>query len=160
MAEGIEADDAMSIEQYNDFRNIAGGAPTRWVDELSTVICTLDKDLMMVPGWHYNWDAKGNKYVFQDPLDGLKCFYKQLLTGDSTDNILGLFGVGPKSTLLKDVDKCKTEDEMALVVSDAYKKRFGSYWYMFMLETGRLLWMMRTPDDMWNIPEVCFGEES
>ncbi len=159
IAEGIEADDAMAIAQYTDIAHgdLVGLDPS----EYHTVICTLDKDLMMVPGWHYNWDAKPNKMIYQDELSGLKCFYKQLLTGDSTDNILGLFGVGPKSTLLKDIDNCQSEAAMACIVSHAYKQRFGSYWHMFMLETGRLLWMMRTPDDLWKVPEVCFdGQES
>jgi hypothetical protein len=42
IVEGMEADDAMSIRQ------------TR---EGDTVICTRDKDLRMVPGWHYGWEC-------------------------------------------------------------------------------------------------------
>jgi 5'-3' exonuclease len=76
--EGDEADDALGIAAM--------------MDE-DAVVCSVDKDLDMIPGLHYNW-SKNNVdkgvYETQDP-EALQAFYTQLITGDSTDNIPGLF---------------------------------------------------------------------
>jgi hypothetical protein len=139
---GMEADDALAIEQYNS-------------EEGSTIICSRDKDLKMVPGWHYSWPT-GNqpetKPFFVTELEGLKSFYKQLLTGDPVDNILGLYGVGKSSKLLSHIDSSETELEMCKLVREQYEKRFGAYWIDFLLENARLLWMKRTKDDVWRLP--------
>ena len=55
MCYGQEADDAMSIEQYK--RNSEELWNAGDADFCSTVIATRDKDLDMVPGYHYNWGA-------------------------------------------------------------------------------------------------------
>lgn len=151
LVEGMEADDAVSIEQFKAYEGALGkhfGIP-KWLFEevkdmnLGTVLCSIDKDLDMVPGWHYNW-IKDKRY-WVDETDGLRSFYCQLLTGDSVDNIPGLFGVGKASKLLKDVNKCDRELNMYTVVRTQYEKRFGSgYWWQFLLENARLLWMCRT----------------
>jgi hypothetical protein len=75
----IEADDALAMCQTDN-----------------TVICSLDKDLLQVPGLHYNWTkeepSEAKKLV--TPEVGILKLYQQLLTGDSTDNIPGIYGVG------------------------------------------------------------------
>lgn len=142
LAEGWEADDAMAAAQYE-----AGFE--------GTVICTPDKDLKMVPGWHYSWGVGGGKdkpLWLQTEIGGLKSFYKQLCTGDSTDNILGLYGVGPKSAVLKYISDAEDELTMAKLVYKEYYRRFGNYAVQFMTETGRLLWMQRHYGDLWTIP--------
>ena len=155
LIEGMEADDAMSIEQMKVWTEIwedgifLGMEPTErfYTPEnysQCTIICSIDKDLMMVPGWHYNW-IKDEK-IFVSELDGLRSFYRQLLTGDSVDNIPGLHGVGPKSTHCLGVTKCSTELEMYTLVREQYEKRFGSYWSKFMRENAALLWMCRVED--------------
>lgn len=140
MVFGMEADDALAIEQYK------GG---------KTVICTLDKDLDMVPGYHYRW-SKGNvKEIptwFQTEVGGLRSFYKQLLTGDTVDNIHGLYGVGPKSAYLSAIDQLDTEETMVEHVLTLYRKWYGNYAEQFMTECGKLLWMKRTVEDDWEIP--------
>lgn len=132
---GMEADDKLGIEQCK-------------ADYGTTVICSRDKDLKMIPGWHYIWPAGNQKEELfeQSEDDGIKFFYKQLLTGDAVDNILGLFGVGKSSSLLKRVDECSTELEMFQVVQEQYEKRFGSYWYQFLAENATLLWIKRTEE--------------
>ena len=42
VTDGIEADDALGIAQRED-----------------TIICSLDKDLLQIPGNHYQWDISG-----------------------------------------------------------------------------------------------------
>ena len=57
---------------------------------------TVDKDLRQVPGWHWNPDKeKDSVHIPEAEAD--RFFYKQWMTGDSTDNIWGLWRVGPKS---------------------------------------------------------------
>jgi len=83
VTDGIEADDALGIVQVG-----AAGAGG------DTVICTIDKDLNMIPGDHYNWDT--DTYYHVTEQEGYRNFYFQLLTGDPTDNITGCPGIGKK----------------------------------------------------------------
>ena len=130
--EGQEADDAIGIAAY-EFDSI---------DDY--LIMTLDKDLDMIRGWHYNF-AKDSKYLIEE-YEGIVNFYKQILTGDRVDNILGLKGIGPKKAekLLKD---CKTEQELYDAVLKAYDNDTER-----VLENGRLLWIRRKPNEMWKPP--------
>lgn len=153
---GIEADDRLGIEQWSAMQRciirngfgtaLVGGGPFNFdMDAINTVICSRDKDLNMIPGWHYIWECGKQKeqYWFQDELSAIRCFYKQLLTGDSTDNILGLYGVGNSSSLVKQIDRMETEVDMFNHTKEQYKKRFGSYWPVFMIENAQLLWILR-----------------
>jgi len=74
--ESIEADDAMAMCQTN-----------------KTVICSLDKDMLQVPGFHYNW--VNDEKLFVNASIGMQKLFMQVLTGDSTDNIPGIYGIGP-----------------------------------------------------------------
>jgi len=104
----VEADDAMGINAYK-----------AWAEGREGGIATIDKDLDMIPGEHYNFaDAtKGLYYVEPDVADTL--FFQQMLTGDSTDNIPGLPGVG-KAFGAKLLDDCKTNQEMLDIVMSLY----------------------------------------
>jgi len=159
VVEGIEADDAMSIEQCKLFEVKEEGTYGR------SVICTIDKDLDMVPGNHYNWNTD-DKY-WCDTYGGLelddtkskpKCvgagimfFWAQMLMGDTVDNIPGVPRVGPVKAynLLKD---CQTEDELFCIVGQQYAYKYDDP-EAAMLENGRLLWMLQKEDTMWEIPE-------
>jgi hypothetical protein len=167
IVEGIEADDKLGIEQYKNFSY----GKENFIDkeDLGTIICSIDKDLNMIPGWHYNFRT-GEKYWINE-LQGMRNFYSQLLTGDSTDNIPGIPGVGPK-TAEKLLAKCSTEQEFMTVVLDSYadwiaEREFGcpvaESWdnieWMAADEierNGHLLWILREPDGWW---EMKYGEE-
>jgi len=146
VVEGQEADDAMGIAQFEQFSQVAEGNFDN--SNYTTCICTRDKDLDMVPGWHYNWET--DKRYFVTEVQAWRNFYCQLLTGDSTDNILGLFGVGKNSQLVKQVKQMDDSDEMFSHVAQQYFKRFGNYWATFLLENARLLWIRREADEMWE----------
>lgn len=146
---GIEADDRLGIEQWKDWQKKEDCLrqpeipPTCCLSE--TVICSRDKDLDMIPGWHYVWQC-GNqkeKHWFQDELSAIRSFYRQLLTGDTSDNILGLFGVGSSSKLVKRLEDFDEESLMFKHVLKAYKDRFGSYCTQFLYENAALLWIKR-----------------
>jgi len=141
--QGMEADDAISIAQRTS--------------EEETVICSRDKDLNIVPGNHYSWacgNQKEKPLWYQTEIGGLRCFYKQLLTGDTVDNILGLYRVGQKSTYCKDLDSIHNEFKMYTHVKEQYDKRFGSYSEKFLEENGRLLWMLEYEGQVWRPPQA------
>lgn len=150
---GIEADDACGIEQYSTaVANGIGGETDCW----TTIICSRDKDLHMIPGWHYSWECgkqKERKW-FVNETDAIRFFYKQLLTGDATDNILGLYRVGEKASCVKALDDMTDEYDMWKHVESEYYSRFGGYSYQFMLENARLLWILRDqPEDAFDAVE-------
>lgn len=107
---GIETDDMLGIRQTQLDGN--------------SRICSLDKDLLMIAGNHFNWVNQEFKLV--SPLDGLRCFYKQLILGDKSDNIPGfdgaMRGTCPKfiGKLQAPIDSMTDELEMYEYVCDVY----------------------------------------
>ncbi len=59
------------------------------------IAVTIDKDLKTVPGWHFNPD-KDEDPVYISEENSWESFLIQWMTGDNTDNIPGLWRVGPK----------------------------------------------------------------
>ena len=136
ITDGIEADDAMGIEQT-------------W--EPDTIICSIDKDLLQVPGWHYNFVKQ--ERIYTTPLDGLKRFYQQLIQGDQSDNIPGYDGkmrpkvpkfLQPKVDELWSLDN---EQDMYDLVLAMYDNDAGR-----LLRNGRLLWILRKEGEQWQPP--------
>lgn len=124
----VEVDDAMGVLATED-----------------TILVHIDKDIDQVPGLHYNPD-KDIEYEISK-VEGLRNVYKQLIIGDATDAILGLFGVGAKSTHVKKLDLMLDEEEMYSHVHKLYTQRFGTYADTFMLENMQLVWLMRGGED-------------
>lgn len=59
------------------------------------VVVHIDKDLNMIPGWHFNPKKEKNGLYFTSAQDSFVFMAKQLLTGDAADNIPGIRGMGP-----------------------------------------------------------------
>lgn len=129
--DGMEADDAIGIEAYRN-------------EPDETIIVSIDKDLNMIRGHHYNF-VKEEKY-FVTEEEAIRNFYLQILTGDKVDNIIGLDGIGPVKSkkLLKD---CNTELEMYEAVLKAYDGDEAR-----VLENARLLWILREEKQVWQPP--------
>ncbi len=139
VVQGWEADDQLAMDQI---KNTEVTYPEGYeVTKYNSIICSLDKDLNMVPGLHYNW-SKDEIYTITSQT-GLHNFYCQLLTGDSVDNIPGLFGIGKSSTYLKSIRSFTDEWDMFNIVWSRYHCYFGSYAWQFMIENAQLLWMVR-----------------
>lgn len=142
---GQEADDALSIAACTKGHGIA----------------TIDKDLDGCPGWHYNW-VKGDMY-YVSGLEADRFFYTQMLTGDSTDNIPGLFKRTGKKVMAKvkaPLQELNAPADMYAYVKQVYmdaieEKGMSSteedvdYW---LLTQGRCLWMRREEGELWNPP--------
>ncbi len=146
----IEADDAMAIKQV-DMLEV-------W-KKPSTIICTRDKDLRQVPGWHYGWEM-GNQPEFgptfvevdENNLElnekrnaikgtGLPFFYAQVLWGDRADNIPGLPGCGAVA-VYNALHHTSSYDCMK-IVKDMYRDYYGAGYAEQLLEQGQLCWMTR-----------------
>lgn len=84
-----------------------------------TIIVTNDKDLKQIPGTHYNW--KTQEMFDVSERDGWFYFYKQLLTGDTADNIPGVPGIGDK-TAADLLLWCDTVDDMEHAVKACYRE--------------------------------------
>lgn len=126
----MEADDILGIKQTDE-----------------TIIASIDKDLDMIPGWHYNWRKEDLYYVERD--EATRNFYRQLLTGDSTDNIVGIPGIGPKKAdaILNTVDGQMEfwdiedwEEEAFWTVLDVYSLHYKRP-YEVLTEMAELLWI-------------------
>lgn len=143
IVEGREADDAMGCEQYADYMH--------GTSSLKTTICTLDKDLDMIPGIHYNW-RKNIKYT-TNLFTANHSFYKQLLIGDPTDNIQGVPKIGKKKAEKLLPDPTMSELDMYTIVKGAYQRAFtdGSH-MMKMKENAILLWIQREEGVTWAPP--------
>jgi hypothetical protein len=184
---GCEADDMLSIKQ-RECNALA----------IRSCIASRDKDLRITPGWHYSWPC--GEYQPEKPLYcvsrigdlwpkwragkrgptlsdlkgcGLKFFYSQLITGDTTDNYPGLPGKGITFAyqLLKD---CVSEGQMYSRVHAAYREKYsaslgesglveytnwrGEQEYKtveeLLLEQGRLAWMQEVEGQMWLPPHL------
>lgn len=144
MAENLEADDLMALEQVNC---------------QNTIICTRDKDLRQVPGWHFSWELANQPQFGPILVEGYgwiklsedkkklvgvgdKFFLSQCITGDAVDNIPGLPKYGPDKAF-KILEATTTYQEGLEAVTEAYKGFYGDLWEKMLLEQGRLLWMTR-----------------
>ena len=111
------------------------------------VVASIDKDMLQLPCWHFNFGRKEWKRV--TPIEGTLFFYTQILTGDNADNIKGLHGIGPKKAE-KILADCDTEDSMWKAVVKAYDGDIES-----ITENARLLWLRRYENEMWEPPQVA-----
>lgn len=149
---GIEADDALSIAQYGDIDNNRGFIFG------DTLIASIDKDLDIVPGYHYNFVK--NKHYTMSVIEGLRLFYKQILTGDRVDNIPPIKKGWRKKEAFKKLDNALTEWEMYSIIYEEIKNNLEVLPIPLMdhiedtvLFRGRLLWPLRHLNDKWEIPD-------
>ena len=110
----------------------------------SSIIATQDKDLNMIPGAHYNFTKKDGRFIYEAEADAF--FYTQLLTGDTTDNIQGVPGLGPKKAAALLTPALGNQVSMYQVCKQAYNDDDA------LLENARLLWIRRYPGQMWEVP--------
>jgi len=136
---GEEADDRIAIEMTHNPDAIA---------------VSIDKDFLQIPGKHY--DMVTGQFTDIDETEGLRRFYKQVLTGDRVDNIIGIKGVGPVKAD-KFINPCKTEVEMYNVCKEQYEK--AGMPVERVIENAQLLWLRRHEEQLWQPPKEDSGEE-
>ena len=109
-------------------------------------VASIDKDMLQLPCWHFNM-VRGD-YLEVTPFGGIKFFYTQILTGDTADNIVGLFRVGPVKAK-KILEDAETEEELWDCVVKAYDGNEDR-----VIENARLLWLRREEAEIWQPPRV------
>jgi 5'-3' exonuclease len=160
IVEGMEADDIVAMLQTED-----------------TVIVSGDKDLLQVPGYHYN-PQKPDLGVYKVGVaESARNFYTQMLAGDATDNIKGL-GAVPEEIIQEYelhhssrkgcglvsasrlLENCMTAAEMHQRVLDVYTVKHGGdneKAFADFLQQGKLLWLCRSLEPETGAPEQWDG---
>ena len=134
VSEGEEADDLIGIN--------ATSYSNRGYE---VTVVSIDKDMLQLPCWHYN--PVKMEWSKVDYKDGLRSFYKQLLTGDRVDNIHGVDGIGPVKAA-KAIDHLDTEQDMFQTVLGYYDGDLDR-----LTKTGIGLWLRREPNEIWSPPD-------
>jgi 5'-3' exonuclease len=133
--EGKEADDELGIQQDK-----IGG---------STILCSIDKDLLQIPGKHYNWVKKEFREV--TPEEGVKQLYLQSLIGDRGDNIKGVDGLGPVKAG-RALEGLSTPEEYYKACRELYNDDERYHLNL------RLLYIWQKENDEWRPPQLAPGE--
>ena len=147
VSDGEEADDLLGIGAVQHGHGIA----------------TIDKDLLGVPGHHWNW--KKREYCVMSEVEADRFFYKQLLSGDSTDNIPGLFKmVNMKATkkITSPLEEMTTPAAMYEHVRSVYMDGYNKIGMCldeaddvvdgWLLRQAQCLWIRRDVGEMWSPP--------
>jgi len=132
VTDGCEADDLLGIEQT---------ALSHEVD--ASCIASIDKDLLTIPGKHYNFVKK--QWTLVSPQDALHSFYTSLLTGDAADGIKGALGIGPKKSQVI-LAGCETEQEYYNACLNFFSCEDE------LIQNARCLYIWRKENDSWNPP--------
>lgn len=139
-ADGMEADDLVRIwaleciEAGEDF-----------------IVIAEDKDLKCIPGRHYNPKKKIIEWQSENDADLL--YHQQLLTGDSADNIKGLYRIGPKKAQawLKDLPM---GDARMRKVLEIWQERQPDDWFEGLETCGKLITILPTLDYVFDLQEI------
>lgn len=150
---GQEADDAIAIKHTELI-----GTEKKYD---RSYIATIDKDLQTVAGQHYHLNTRRISFVDED--QALKTFYRQILSGDATDNIPGLYKLLTVNNRLDEANKLKyshylsrfTEDTLDYSPEDTYNYVLGMYEeYGYgpkeIHEIGDLLHLRRYEGQIWS----------
>ena len=135
ISEGREADDDCGIALYNATED--------------TVLGGIDKDLLCIPGNHYNYVKKTYQTVSE--LDGMRWFFVQMICGDKGDNIPGYDGkMRPKvpKFLQPHIDYLYETEDIDDMLAHVFTM-YGQDWKRFNL-SATCLWIWRKEDDNWQ----------
>jgi 5'-3' exonuclease len=139
VTDGIEADDALGIAHCSEHDG-------------DSIVCSIDKDLLMLPGMHYNFVKGEQRHI--SPLEGLRNFYGQLIMGDRSDNIPGFDGkmrvkipqfLQGHFDLLEEMTE---EIDMYEYLLNLYNEDTET-----MHRNAKVLWIMRKENDYWEAPK-------
>ena len=134
---GCEADDLLRI-----WANEARAADKEYI------VCSIDKDLKCIVGKHYNLSKQTIEDITEDWADTF--YWKQILMGDSVDNIPGIEGIGPKKAD-KLLEGKTTKEERKQAVIEAYKQAYGKQWHEYLTANGRLIHIWRYFNDHFKV---------
>lgn len=119
----------------------------------NSIIVGLDKDLHQCPGWHYSTNY--DKFAKVTERQGRVLLFRQIITGDPTDNIMGCYRTGEKVAKAK-INGDMSTNAMVAVCVELFKQNMEKYPEQYpegmtpveaFLETGKLIYMLRSEDD-------------
>lgn len=93
-------------------------------EDTVAILAAIDKDLEQQRGKHINPNKKKEGVYVVSDFDGWYSFYKQMLMGDTADNIPGLYKVGEKKAVAM-LEGCTTVKQLCQRVWDMYIKHGG-----------------------------------
>jgi 5'-3' exonuclease len=108
------------------------------------VVAHIDKDLNCIPGWHYNFRKK--EFYFMDDSEAYRFLMMQVLTGDATDNIHGLRGVGEKTAIK--LTKDTPNNLLWNKVIEIWKTKQPETWENNFLKCANCIYMRESLDDL------------
>lgn len=143
--EGIEADDAIGIAAMESKAN-----------QTPYIVVSNDKDLRQIPGNHYNWVTK--EFATVSPKEAKFQLFSQILSGDPTDNVPGLQGIGP-ATAAKILEGAQSPEDMVDSVVSTYILEFETYpdkypkvtWLQYLKEQWALVYILKHKDESWAV---------
>jgi 5'-3' exonuclease len=138
--DGAEADDWVGAYATQALR-----------EEKLPLMIHIDKDLNMLPGWHYNFKRK--EFYFVEYAVGYTFLMAQLLQGDSTDNIKGSPKIGPvkANKLIENLP----QHAMLEKVIDEYRKYYGAAWESAFVKVANCIYIR---DDMEHMRPLNLNE--
>jgi len=137
------------VSEDEEADDLLGIASTEYGPD--AIVVSVDKDMLQLPCRHFNPTKSEIKEVSEE--EGTKFFYTQILTGDRSDNIVGLYGIGPKKAE-KLLDGLVTEEDLYVAVLQAYGGDEAR-----VIENARLLWLRRTEGELWEPPQ-CVSDQA
>jgi DNA polymerase-1 len=160
VADCCEADDLLGIAQCQAEKLRKGPLPigVEWPPD-ETIICSIDKDLRMIPGNHYSFEISGinngtrwvrpSEILRVEEFAGLTHFYTQILVGDTADNVKGAAGIGKVKAGRILLDATNERE-----LFEATRACFSSDEEFIM--NAKVLWIWRKENDIWQPPK--FGD--
>ena len=111
------------------------------------VIVSVDKDLDCIPGKHYHIHDK--RFYDVSHKEATRFFYQQLLSGDTTDNIPGIPGIGPVKAE-KFLYNLHEEEELQEVVVEMYMDAYDDAWFDMLMSNGKMLYLQKFDGDFFT----------
>lgn len=121
-ADGAEADDYV--------------ASAKKIFQDKAIICSYDKDFRQIPGTLF--DLSKQQLVNITPQEAAYYKYRQILMGDSSDNIQGIPGIGQKKAD-KILEDCSNEEELLCRTVLTYQTFIGPKWLDQFTENYKLI---------------------
>jgi hypothetical protein len=94
-------------------------------DPNQLVYCSTDKDVRQIPGDHFDIRTLSLSRVSE--FEASKLLYTLMLTGDSIDNVAGIFGIGDVKAA-KLLEGCDDWFDMHAAVNRKYLEIYGPYY--------------------------------
>lgn len=163
ISNGLEADDMLAMHMTKN---------------PNTILCSIDKDLRQVPGWHYSWSIgprpsiplyEVDEFGTMELVDkgkskalkatGIRSLFAQALMGDLVDNIQGIPKCGPVMAY-NILSPCLTELELFLATANKYREVYTLDWKEKLREHMDLVYMIRETDEEGNPVRYKYPEGS